>query len=83
MLINILGITWLLYHYDSFLDVFNMVLKNKKKIILIPKIILSCFKCSTFWTSLVITGGNIPLSACISFLGYLIDKYLINTEIKL
>lgn len=83
MIINIIGISWLLIHYVDFIEVFNQILKNKKRIILIPKMILSCFKCTTFWTSLIVTGGNIPLSGFISLLGYLTDKYLLTTEIKL
>ena len=39
--------------------------------------------CSSFWVGLVMSGGQVGLSAFISLLMYLLDKYLISTEIKL
>ena len=59
-----------------------LVIKNFKKIILIPKNVVSCLMCTSFWVCLVITK-DVSLSGSVSLLGYLVDKYLISTDIKL
>ena len=82
MIIKIIGITWLLFHYNDFIEEFNQVLKKPKKIILIPKKILSCLMCTSFWVTLIMTG-DIFLGGFISMLFYIFDKYIINTDIKL
>ena len=82
LIFNIIGISWLVYNSNSFIDEFNIILKNFKKIILIPKKIISCLMCTSFWVSLVITK-DVSLSGSVSLLGYLVDKYLISTDIKL
>ena len=82
LIFNIIGISWLVYNSNSFIDEFNIILKNFKKIILIPKKIISCLMCASFWVSLVITK-DVTLSSSVSLLGYLVDKYLISTDIKL
>ena len=38
--------------------------------------------CTSFWVSLVITK-DVTLASSVSVLGYLVDKYLISTDIKL
>ena len=43
---------------------------------------LGCLKCVSFWSALIITN-NIYLSATCSLIGYLVDKYLIKTDIRL
>tara|TARA_R110000744_G_scaffold126526_3_gene232900 strand:+ start:1294 stop:1548 length:255 start_codon:yes stop_codon:yes gene_type:complete len=83
LIINIIGIAWLLTHYSEFIEELNVILKHPKKIILIPGIIMNCLMCSSFWVGLVMSGGQVGLSAFISLLMYLLDKYLISTEIKL
>jgi len=82
LIFNIIGISWLVYNSNSFIDEFNIILKNFKKIILIPKKIVSCLMCASFWVCLVITK-DVSLSGSVSLLGYLVDKYLISTDIKL
>ena len=82
LIFNIIGISWLVYNSNSFIDEFNIILKNFKKIILIPKKIVSCLMCASFWVCLVITK-DVSLSSSVSLLGYLVDKYLISTDIKL
>lgn len=82
LIFNIIGISWLVYNSNSFIDEFNIILKNFKKIILIPKKIISCLMCTSFWVCLVITK-DVSLSGAVSLLGYLVDKYLISTNIKL
>jgi len=82
LIFNIIGISWLVYNSNSFIDEFNIILKNFKKIILIPKKIISCLMCASFWVCLVITK-DVSLSGSVSLLGYLVDKYLISTDIKL
>jgi hypothetical protein len=83
MIISILGVAWLLTHYGQFIDIFNDILKKPKRIILIPKKILSCFMCSSFWVAVIVTSGNIPLAGFISIIAFIIDKYLISTPIKI
>ena len=82
VLIDIIGATWLLYNLGSFIDEFNILLKSPKKVILIPKKIVSCLMCASFWVCLVITK-DVSLSGSVSLLAYLVDKYLISTDIKL
>jgi len=82
MIIDIIGITWLLIHYNDFIEEFNQVLKRPKRIILIPKKILSCMMCTSFWVTLILTK-DICLSGFISMLFYLLDKHLIKTDIEL
>ena len=82
VLIDIIGATWLLYNLGSFIDEFNIILKSPKKVILIPKKIISCLMCTSFWVCLVITK-DVTLSSTVSMAAYLIDKYLISTDIKL
>jgi len=82
LIFNIIGISWLVYNSNSFIDEFNIILKNFKKIILIPKKIVSCLMCASFWVCLVITK-DVSLSGSVSLLAYLVDKYLISTDIKL
>jgi len=82
VIINSIGICWLIYHYNDFIDEFNFILKNFKRILFIPKTILNCFKCLSFWTSYIITG-DIAISGFISLICYIIDKYLLDTNIKL
>jgi len=82
LIFNIIGISWLVYNSNSFIDEFNIILKNFKKVILIPKKIISCLMCASFWVCLVITK-DVSLSGSVSLLAYLVDKYLISTDIKL
>lgn len=79
---NIIGVTWLVYHTPSFIDELNILLKKPRRVLLIPSKIISCLMCTSFWVSLVITK-DITLSSSVSVLGYLVDKYLISTDIKL
>ena len=81
-IINIIGIWWLLIHIEDFIEILNHILKNKKRILLIPKYILVCPKCTMFWTALFISG-NIGIAGILSILAYLFDKYLFNTDIQL
>ena len=83
IVINIIGITWILIHYKDFIQEFNVILKQPKKIILVPDKILSCMMCCSFWVSLILTQGLIGISGCISLLMFIVDKYLISTDIKL
>ena len=82
LIFNIVGVSWLVYNSNSFIDEFNIILKNFKKVVLIPKKIVSCLMCTSFWVCLVITK-DVSLSGSVSLLAYLTDKYLISTDIKL
>ncbi len=82
LITNIIGVSWLAYNSNSFIDEFNTLLKSPKKIILIPKKIVSCLMCTSFWVCLVITK-DVSFSGSVSMLAYLVDKYLISTDIKL
>jgi len=82
LVFNIIGVSWLVYNSNSFIDEFNIILKNFKKVVLIPKKIVSCLMCTSFWVCLVITK-DVSLSSSVSLLAYLVDKYLISTDIKL
>jgi len=82
LVFNIIGVSWLVYNSNSFIDEFNIILKNFKKVVLIPKKIVSCLMCTSFWVCLVITK-DVSLSSSVSMLAYLVDKYLISTDIKL
>lgn len=79
---NIIGIWWILIHISDFIDILNDILKNYKKILIIPKMIITCPKCAMFWTALIITG-NIGIAGILSILAYLFDKYLLTTDITL
>ena len=79
---NIIGVTWLVYHIPSFTEELNILLKKPRRVLLIPSKIISCLMCTSFWVSLVITK-DITLASSVSVLGYLVDKYLITTDIKL
>jgi hypothetical protein len=79
---NIIGVTWLVYHVPSFIEELNFVLKKPIRVLLIPSKIISCLMCTSFWVCLVITK-DITLASSVSVLGYLVDKYLISTDIKL
>ena len=83
IIIKVIGVAWLIVHYDSFISIFNDILKDYRRIILIPKQIVSCLMCSSLWVSIIFTNGDIPVSGFISLIAYLIDKYLITTEVKL
>jgi hypothetical protein len=83
IVINILGISWLIIHYNDFINILNEILKDKKKVILIPKKIMSCLMCTSFWVGIILTSGAIGVAGFISLIAYLIDKYLISTPIKL
>ena len=83
IIIKVIGIAWLIVHYDSFISIFNNILKDYRRIILIPKQIVSCLMCSSFWVSIIYTNCDIPISGFISLIAYVIDKYLITTEVKL
>ena len=82
LIFNIIGVSWLVYNSSNFIDEFNIILKNFKKVVLIPKKIVSCLMCTSFWVCLVITK-DVSLSSSVSLLAYLVDKYLISTDIKL
>jgi hypothetical protein len=82
LVFNIIGVSWLVYNSNSFIDEFNIILKNFRKVVLIPKKIVSCLMCTSFWVCLVITK-DVSLSSSVSMLAYLVDKYLISTDIKL
>ena len=82
LIFNIIGVSWLVYNSNSFIDEFNIILKNFKKVVLIPKKIVGCLMCTSFWVCLVITK-DVSLSSSVSLLAYLVDKYLISTDIKL
>ncbi len=82
LIFNIVGVSWLVYNSSNFIDEFNIILKNFKKVVLIPKKIVSCLMCTSFWVCLVITK-DVSLSSSVSLLAYLVDKYLISTDIKL
>ena len=79
---NIIGVTWLVYHVPNFIEELNILLKKPRKTMLIPGKIISCLMCASFWVCLVITK-DVSLSGSVSLLGYLVDKYLISTDIKL
>ena len=79
---NIIGATWLVYHVPSFIEELNFVLKKPRRVLLIPSKVISCLMCTSFWVSLVITK-DVTFSGAVSVLGYLVDKYLISTDIKL
>lgn len=81
-IINIIGIWWLLIHFYDFIEILNHILKNKKRILLIPKYILDCPKCTMFWTALFITG-NVGIAGILSILAYLFDNHLMNNDIEL
>ena len=82
-IINVLGVAFLISHYDDFVNEFVSVWDYPKYMLMIPLKILDCLMCCSFWVSLIYTGGNIPLSGFISLIAFCIDKYLISTPIKL
>ena len=82
-IINVLGIAFLISHYDDFVKVFVSVWDYPKYILMIPLKTIDCLMCCSFWVSLIYTDGDIPLSGFISLIAFCIDKYLISTPIKL
>ena len=83
MILNILGVAFLLSHYRSLSSELALVFIDPKAIRFIPFKIMRCMMCSSFWVALIYTGGNVPFSGFISLLGFLVDKYLLSTNIKL
>lgn len=81
--IKIIGLAFLLGHYKDFYKELKKVIKKPLYIIKIPFVIIGCLMCCSFWVGLIFTDGNIPLCGFISLVAYLIDKYLIDTPIKL
>ena len=82
-IINVLGIAFLIGNYKSFYMELKLITENPKAILLIPRTIVNCLMCTSFWVSLIYTSGDIPLSGFISLIAFCIDKYLISTPIKL
>ena len=82
-IINVLGIAFLISNYDKFWNELIDIYDNYKEIVFIPRTILNCLMCLSFWVSLIYTCGDIPLSGFISLIAFCIDKYLISTPIKL
>jgi len=82
VVLTVIGVWWLTIHLDDFIDIIDEILKNKKKIILIPKKILSCPKCTMFWVALIITG-SVGISGVLSIGAYLFDKYLMGGDVIL
>ena len=82
-IINVLGVAFLISNAHSVWRELKSVIDNPKSIIYILNIIMGCLMCSSFWVSLIFTGGDIPLSGFISLVAFCIDKYLISTPVKL
>lgn len=82
ILVKIIGIAFLIIHYKEWIEILNGILKNKKRILLIPSKIGGCMMCASFWVALIYTG-DIGLSGFISLLAFTIDKYIISSPIKL
>jgi len=80
--LTIISVWWLLVFIDDFIEITNDILKNKKKILLLPKKILSCPKCLMFWVALLLTG-SLGLAGVLSIGAYLFDKYLLGGDIEL
>lgn len=83
IVLNVLGLSFLVSHYKDFLKEGLVVVNNPLLITRIPVKIINCMKCSSFWIGLILTDWNLPLSGFISLLGFLVDKYLLSTDIKL
>ena len=83
LVFHVLGLAFLVGYHREFLREFRMIVANPVLITDLPLKILECMKCSSFWFALLLTEWNLPLSGFISLLGYLVDKYLISTDIKL
>jgi len=75
-IIEVIGIAWMIIHIKSIIE----TLSNSYLSIL--QEIISCFMCTSFWVALIYTG-NFGVSGFISLVCYCIDRYLINTDIKL
>jgi hypothetical protein len=82
LLLNIFLITWLFTHHDKILEVLDksyiwIKSKFKNKVIgfILENIheVLTCHKCLSFWTTLIITQ-NIFAAILISFAAYTLEK---------
>ena len=82
-IINVLGIAFLLTNYKNIWFEMKQLYTHPKYTRYIPRTILDCLMCCSFWVSLIYTSGDIPLSGFISLVAFCIDKYLISTPIKL
>ena len=83
IVIEILGLSFLVTHYKDFINEVKIVISNPKEVFNIPIKIISCYMCASYWIGLILTSGNIALSGFCGLCAYLLDKHLINTDIKL
>lgn len=79
--VNIIGISWLIVNLNDIIDKINNIKKTNIKDTI--KLLSTCFKCVSFWVTMILTRGDIGVASCISLLCFIIDKYLIKTEIEL
>jgi len=82
VIIQIICLSWFLTFANDFINEANEILKNKKNIFKIPTKILQCIKCTAFHVTLIWTQDFL-LATQISLLAFLLDKYIISTNIKL
>ena len=82
LLLQIFLITWIFTHHDKISEVLDkgyilLKSKTKKKVIafILENIheVLTCHKCLSFWTTLIITQ-NIFAAILISFAAYTLEK---------
>tara|TARA_R110002050_G_scaffold51356_2_gene118111 strand:+ start:884 stop:1138 length:255 start_codon:yes stop_codon:yes gene_type:complete len=80
---HVIGLAFLVGYHREFLREFRMIIANPILITEVPLKIMNCMKCSSFWFALLLTNWDAPLSGFISLIGFLIDKYLLSTDIEL
>ena len=79
MIIKILLIGWFLTQLkDMYIKVTQ--LKIRKLIDILN--LMGCLKCNSFWVGIILTQ-NIWVALTVSFIAYLIDKYILTTPIEL
>lgn len=79
MIIKILLLGWFLTNLK---DMYTKLISIRIKKFIDILALMGCMKCNTFWIGIIYTG-DIWTALTSSFIAYLIDKYLLTTDIKL
>lgn len=72
---QLIAVAWFITQGQNWLDEINEVLKNKKHILRLPFIISSCWRCISFWLTLLVTRDFV-LACEVSMIAHLIDANL-------
>lgn len=73
IVVKFLVISWLLFSLN---DIISLIIETPNFFKLL-RFVTICLKCLSFWVTLIGTGGDIIISGIVSFIAFLIDKYIL------